>query len=94
MPKIEELEELVNKFEDRVKLGSLINEKRFAELELKIGELNQKLNEITTDYPKLKERSGEIEDLLNIINLGLGEYKDDFEKINSSFSEFKKYQKL
>ncbi len=90
MPKIEELGELVNKFEDRVKLGSLINEKRFAELELKIGELNQKLNEITTDYPKLKERSGEIEDLLNIINLGLGEYKDDFEKINSSFSEFKK----
>ena len=90
MPKVEELEELVNKFEDRVKLGGLINEKRFAELELKIGELNQKLNEVTTDFPKMKERAVEIEDLLNIVNLGLVEYKDNFDKINSSFSEFKK----
>jgi chromosome segregation ATPase len=90
LPKVEELEELVNKFEDRVKLGGLINEKRFAELELKIGELNQKLNEVTTDFPKMKERAVEVEDLLNIINLGLVEYKDNFDKINSSFSEFKK----
>lgn len=90
MPRIEELEELVNKFEDRIKLVGLINEKRFAELELKIGELSQKLNEVTNDFPKLKERAAEIEDLLNIVNLGLVEYKDNFEKVDSGFSEFKK----
>jgi chromosome segregation ATPase len=90
LPRVEELEELVNKFEDRIKLVGLINEKRFAELELKIGEMNQKLNEVTTDFPKLKERAAEIEDLLNIVNLGLVEYKDNFEKVDSGFSEFKK----
>lgn len=90
MPRIEELEELVNRFEDRIKLGGLLNEKRFADLELKIGELNEKLKEVTTDFPKLKERAEELGDLLNIVNLGLVEYKDNFEKIDSSFSEFKK----
>jgi DNA repair exonuclease SbcCD ATPase subunit len=90
LPRIEELEELVNKFEDKIKLGGLINEKRFADLELKIGELNEKLKEVTTDFPKLKEKAEELGDLLNIVNLGLVEYKDNFEKIDSSFSEFKK----
>jgi chromosome segregation ATPase len=90
LPNIEELEELVKKFEDRVKVVGLMNEKRFAETELKIGELNQKLNELTTDFPKLKERAAEIEDLLNIINLGLSEYKDDLEKIDSNVCKYEK----
>lgn len=90
MPKVEELEEKITKFEDKIQLGGLVNEKRFADLELKIGELNEKLKEVTTDFPKLKERAVEIEDLLNVINLGLSEYKDDFDKVDSRISDFQK----
>jgi chromosome segregation ATPase len=88
LSKAEELEEIVQKFEDRVRLSSLLSEKRFADLELKIGQLSEKLNDITTEYPKLKERAGDIEDLLNVINLGLMGYKEKFEEANTRISEF------
>lgn len=88
MSKAEELEEIVQKFGDRVRLSSLLTEKRFADLELKIGQLSEKLNDITIEFPKLKERAGEIEDILNIVNLGLMGYKEKFEEANARISEF------
>lgn len=88
MPRTEELEEQIQKFEDKIRLSNLLSEKRFADLELKIGQLSEKLNEVTTEFPKLKERAGEIEDILNVVNLGLIGYKEKFEDVSSRISEF------
>ncbi|MDI6826216.1 MAG: hypothetical protein QMD36_03420 [Candidatus Aenigmarchaeota archaeon] len=88
MSRIDEIAEKVEKFEDKIRLGNLIAEKRFADLELKIGQLSNKLNEIATEFPKLKERAAEIEDILNVVNLGLVEYKKAFERMNAQISEF------
>jgi len=88
LSKAEELEEKVQKFEDKIRLNSLLTEKRFADLELKIGQVSEKLNNITTEFPKLKDKASGIEDILNIINLGLTTYKDKFEEINARVSDF------
>jgi chromosome segregation ATPase len=88
LPRIDEIAEKVEKFEDKIKLLNLLAEKKFADLELKIGQLSEKLNEITVEFPKLKEKSSEIEDLLNVVNLGLVDYKEKFEEIETKVSEF------
>jgi len=87
---IEEITERIGKFEDKVKLSSLMIEKRFAELDLKLGELDKKFKDALTGYPELKEKAGGIEDLLNIINLGLIKFKEDFKKLSSRISGLEK----
>lgn len=88
MPRTEKLEEKVQKFEDKIRLSNLLSEKRFADLELKIGQLSERLNEITTEFPKLKDRASDIEDILNVVNLGLMSYKEKFEEVSNRISEF------
>jgi chromosome segregation ATPase len=88
LPRTEKLEEKVQKFEDKIRLSNLLSEKRFADLELKIGQLSERLNEITTEFPKLKDRASDIEDILNVVNLGLMSYKEKFEEVSNRISEF------
>jgi chromosome segregation ATPase len=79
----------VQKLEKKLKLTNLLTGKKFADLELKIGKLEEKINGFSTDFPKLKERSERVEDLLNIINLGLVTYKKKFDDLSSRLNEFK-----
>lgn len=88
--KIDELEKIVEKFEDSLKLNRLQTEKRFTDLEIKLEELNKKFKEVGTDFPELKRRSEEIENLLHVINLGVVEYKKKFEDTSSRISEFER----
>jgi len=86
-------DELTGKFESiekKVKLSNLLSGKKFADLELTIGKLEEKFKEFSSDIPKLNERAEEIEDLLNIINLGLINYKKKFENINARFETIEK----
>jgi len=82
--------EQIDKLENKVKLSNLLTGKKFADLELSVANLEQKLNEISVDFPKLKERAEEVEDLLNLINLGLVEFKKNFDELNSRFADFQK----
>ena len=75
---IEELTKRVEKTEDKVKLSNLLTGKRFADLELKIAKLDEKFKEIVTEFPELKERTERIESLLNVINLGITDYRNKF----------------
>lgn len=73
----------IGKLENKVKLSNLLTGKKFADLELNIGKLEGRLNEFSADFTKIKERSEEIEDILNVVNLGIGEYKEKLEEIGS-----------
>jgi len=90
LSKVEELEEKVQKFEDKIRLNNLFTEKRFADLELKIGQFSDKLNDITTEFPKVKDETSEIKDIVNVINLGLIDYKEKFEEIIERISDLTK----
>lgn len=70
-----------------MKLKLLENESRFADLELNLGKLENKFKEVWASIPDIKERSERIEDLLNIINLGLIDYKDKANKLKTRVSE-------
>jgi len=86
-------EEPINEFEKiekKIKLSNLLSGKKFADLELQIGKLEEKLNEISSDFPKIRDRTEEIENLLNVINLGLVDYKKKFENINARFETIEK----
>lgn len=83
MPKDIELEEKIKEFEEKIKLLKLLNDKKFADLELKQGEFEGKVNSISVDLPKLKENTATIEDLLNIINLGIINNKKKFDELAS-----------
>lgn len=82
--------EQIQKLENKIKLSNLLTGKKFADLELTMGNFEQKIKDISTDFPKLKERAEEIEDLLNIINLGLVEFKNNFDNLNSRFADIQK----
>jgi chromosome segregation ATPase len=77
-PKLESIEK-------KIKLSNLLSGKKFADLELSIGKLEEKFKEFSTGIPELRERAEEIEDLLNVINLGLVGYKKKFAKIDARF---------
>jgi len=83
LPKDIELEEKIKEFEEKIKLLKLLNDKKFADLELKQGEFEGKVNSISVDLPKLKENTATIEDLLNIINLGIINNKKKFDELAS-----------
>lgn len=86
MPKDIELDEKIKEFEEKIKLLKLLNDKKFADLELKQGEFEGKVNSISVDLPKIKERTAIIEDLLNIINLGIIHNNKKFDELVSRVS--------
>ena len=79
-----------NSLPKNLKLKLLENDKRFADLELSVGKLEDKFGEVWELIPDIKERSERIEDLLNIINLGLVDYKDQANKLSAKVSELEK----
>jgi len=76
----------INKLENKIKLSNLLTGKKFADLELNIGKFEGKLNEFSADFTKIKERTEEIEDILNVVNLGIMEFKEKLEEISSKVS--------
>lgn len=88
--KIEELTKRVEKTEDKIKLSNLLVGKRFADLELKIAKLDEKFKEIVTEFPKLKETTEGVESLLNVINLGILDYRDKFKDFYTRLSGVEK----
>jgi len=79
----QEIGERINKLEKKLKLSNLLTGKKFADLELTIGKLDERLKEISTDFPEIKERAEGIEDLLSVINLGIVSYKGKFDDLSS-----------
>jgi len=88
--KIEELNKRVEKAEDKVKLSNLLVGKRLADLELKIAKVDEKFKEIVTEFPKLKETTERVESLLNVINLGVIDYRNKFKDIYTRVSGVEK----
>jgi chromosome segregation ATPase len=86
LPKDIELDEKIKEFEEKIKLLKLLTDKKFADLELKQGEFEGKVNSISVDLPKIKERTAIIEDLLNIINLGIIHNNKKFDELVSRVS--------
>lgn len=77
--------------EDKVRMGLLQSEKRFADLELSLAELRQTLEkfkdvdasqmEHLSELPDLKQRVGDLEDLVMVENAGIEELKDLMEGV-------------
>jgi len=82
----EELSRLNNK----VKVKLLEHDKRFADLELGVGKLEDKFEDVWKTIPNIDARSEHIEDLLNIINLGLINFKEKSKKLETRVSELEK----
>lgn len=73
----------LDKLMDRLKLISLEMDKKSADLEIKIGKLEEKFKDVMYDFPKLKETTDNIENQLNVINLGLMDFKKTLSDIDS-----------
>jgi len=86
----EELEVRVNKLKDKLKLIALQLDKKSADLEIKIGKADERFKEVAYDFPELKEKTGEIENSLGVINLGLVDFKKKFTNIDSRISNLEK----
>ncbi len=84
------VQDRLERLEKKLKLSNLLTGKKFADLELTMGKLGESLKEISSDFPEIKERSEEIENLLNIINLGIFKYKENFNDLNSRLTQFER----
>ena len=84
--KAEELGVKLDKLLDRLKLISLEMDKKSADLEIKIGKLEEKFKDTVLDFPKLKTKTDEIENLLHVVNLGLADFKKQLSEIDSRTS--------
>jgi len=81
-----ETDDKISKLENKIKLSNLLTGKKFADLELNIGKFEGRLNQFFTDFNRIKEKTEEIEDLLNVINIGIMGYKEKLEEISSQVS--------
>jgi len=88
--KPEDLAEDVDKLENKVKMVGLELDKKSADLEIKIGKLDERFKEVAYDFPKLGDRAEEIENLLQVINLGLVDFKNRFSDIDARISKLEK----
>jgi len=88
--KSEELEVRVNKLTDKLKLLALELDKKSADLEIKIGKGDERFKEVAYDFPKFKEKIDGIESLLNVVNLGIEDFKQKFTDIDSRISNLEK----
>jgi len=80
----------INKLEKKLKLTNLLTGKKFADLELAIGKLDENIKEVLTDFPGIKEKAEEIEDLLGVINLGVVSQKEELNALNSRLTEYER----
>ncbi len=85
--KLDDLPEELEKIKDKVKLVGLEIDKKSADLEIKIGKVDERFKEVAYGFPKLRDRADEIENLLHVINLGLVDFKGNFADIDSRMSK-------
>src|SRR3989338_2119896 len=76
------VEKNVEKIKDKVKIVELQLSKRISDLELSVGRLEERFKEIWELIPSLKDRAEEIEDLLNVVNLGIVDFKKSMEELH------------
>jgi len=88
--KFEELGIKVDKLQGKLKLVALGLDKKSADLEIKISEADERFKDVAYDFPKLREKSEGIDSLLNVINLGLVDFKQRLTDINSRISKLEK----
>ncbi len=88
--KLEELGVKIDKLQDKLKLVALELDKKSADLEIKIGKADERFKEVAYDFPKLREKAEDIDSLLNVINLGLVDFKQRFTDIDSRISNLEK----
>lgn len=88
--KFEKLEVKLNKLQDKLKMVALELDKRSADLEIKIGKVDERFKEVAYDFPKLRDKTEEIENLLHVINVGLVDFKGRFSDIDSRVSNLEK----
>jgi len=88
--KAEDLEVKVKKLEDKLRLIALELDKKSTDLEIKIGKADERFKEVAYDFPKFKEKSEEIENLLGVMNLGLADFKERFTDIDSRMAKLEK----
>lgn len=80
---------------DEIKLDRLKNEKRFADLELNVGNLNNKFKDIWKMLPDLKEKTERFEDMINVLILGTKDFKGNISDLNSQVNNLEnKIEKL
>ena len=91
MPKkLDDFAEDMDKLKDKVKLVGLEVDKKSADLEIKIGKVEERFKEVAYDFPKLRDNAEEVESLLHVINLGLVDFKERFSDIDSRMSNLEK----
>jgi chromosome segregation ATPase len=90
-----DLEARVSELEDKLRMNYLQLERRINDLGLDIGKLIEKLKAI--DVPeilKTPSRVGELEDLINIISLGIMEMKKSLERLEEKTADVSKLKEL
>ncbi len=90
MVSIKELRKKVEDFEGKFELSRLETKKKLADIELRLAQIDQKFKEVWTSFPQIKTRSEETQDLINIINLGLIEFKRKFEETDKRLLNLEK----
>ena len=88
--RFEELVLKLDKLMDRLKLVALEVDKRYADLEIKIGKLEERFKDIIFDFPKVKERTESVEDQLNVVNLGIIDFKKNLSDMDVKIANLDK----
>jgi chromosome segregation ATPase len=88
--RLEDLEVNIDKLKDKIKMVALEVDKRSADLEIKIGKVDERFKDVAYDFPELRDRAEEIDSLLQVINLGLIDFKKRFTEIDSRISNLEK----
>ena len=83
MPRGAGVDKKVSRLEDKLKLAGLKTEKKFADLELSMAKVEDKFKDIWEIMPQVSERSEEIENMLEILNLGIRDFKTAVTSLDS-----------
>jgi len=83
LPRGAGVDKKVSRLEDKLKLAGLKTEKKFADLELSMAKVEDKFKDIWEIMPQVSERSEEIENMLEILNLGIRDFKTAVTSLDS-----------
>ena len=82
--------ERFDEIERKIKILKLETERRLANVELSLTKMEEEVKKISSEFPSIKDRTEEIEDLINIINLGLVQFKEKFKEFNEKTQNIEK----
>ena len=82
--------ERFDEIERKIKILKLETERRLANVELSLTKMEEEVKKISSEFPSIKDRTEEIEDLINIINLGLVQFKEKFKEFEEKTQNIEK----